>query len=181
MKVSLHHKYRLHKQLALAYLIIFFQMNFCIWKKENCFTTLCCENFKNIPLSLSTKCLKWNYHAGRLEPSFTSSSVVKSQTQNVIKSYVQLILYHLTLWRFGGGHSRNGGLGPPDWCWWGPPTRTCVRRSLCNTQELAKELDVSVMSINRAMHCINLTYKFSHRVRHELTQTDKDSRVSSLH
>ena len=57
-KVSLHHKYCLHKQFALAYLIILFQTLFCIWKKETCFRILFCEISKKIPLLLSTKCLK---------------------------------------------------------------------------------------------------------------------------
>ncbi|KFM65379.1 Mariner Mos1 transposase, partial [Stegodyphus mimosarum] len=45
------------------------------------------------------------------------------------------------------------------------------------TQELAKELDVSAMFISRVTHRINVTYKFSRWVPHELPQADKDRRV----
>ena len=47
------------------------------------------------------------------------------------------------------------------------------------TRELGKELDVSAMSISRAMHRINLTYKFNRWVPHELTQAHKDRRVNA--
>ncbi|KFM73399.1 Histone-lysine N-methyltransferase SETMAR, partial [Stegodyphus mimosarum] len=43
--------------------------------------------------------------------------------------------------------------------------------------KLATELDVSAMFIYRAMHHINLTYKFNRWVLHELPQADKDRRV----
>ena len=45
------------------------------------------------------------------------------------------------------------------------------------TKKLTKELDVTVMSLNRAKHCIDLTYKFNCWVPHELSQEDKDSYV----
>ncbi|XP_035214014.1 histone-lysine N-methyltransferase SETMAR-like [Stegodyphus dumicola] len=39
-------------------------------------------------------------------------------------------------------------------------------------RELAEELHVSAMSISRAMHLINLTYKFNRWVPHELTRAE---------
>ncbi|XP_035215528.1 histone-lysine N-methyltransferase SETMAR-like [Stegodyphus dumicola] len=45
------------------------------------------------------------------------------------------------------------------------------------TRELTRELDDSAMSIRRDMFRINVTYKISRWVSHELTQTDKNRRV----
>ncbi|KFM72492.1 Histone-lysine N-methyltransferase SETMAR, partial [Stegodyphus mimosarum] len=44
-------------------------------------------------------------------------------------------------------------------------------------RELAKELDVSAMSMSRTMHLINLTYKFNGSVSHEIIQAAKNRRV----
>lgn len=47
------------------------------------------------------------------------------------------------------------------------------------TRELAKQLNISAMSISRAVYRIDLTYKSNRWTRHAMTQADKDRRVQA--